>query len=325
MMRKAFTLIELLVVVGIVAALVALLLPALTHARVVAARTSALSNARQLGAAFLMYAADQDDLLPHALPVEPAHGEQGQRFSQAIPAGWDYPEDKAPDAMAWANAIQPYAHSYAILAATGAPAHRYEVTDFYPLLFTPPYEAAATPWFNSSYTMNGLLSIYPLASVAEPSRLALVWQGEGNAAGEGYANASPMLRCEAADLRPCRFNPNGSPQEGTTISGGIADFWWTGPDADPGVSFATYGPGMTYVGTDGSAKYRPNGSAKVSTGNFPRIVDYGDPFSAYDSEGRPAGMWSCSSDGGLTFYRSFFRPDTTFQYDFSSMANCNLR
>src|SRR5947199_10465513 len=54
--RRAFTLVELLVVMGIIATLVAVLLPALGVAREAANRTACLSNLRQIGLAVQMYA-----------------------------------------------------------------------------------------------------------------------------------------------------------------------------------------------------------------------------------------------------------------------------
>ena len=53
--RRAFTLVELLVVIGIIAVLVGMLLPALSRARSAAARTSCLSNQRQLLLGIQMY------------------------------------------------------------------------------------------------------------------------------------------------------------------------------------------------------------------------------------------------------------------------------
>jgi prepilin-type N-terminal cleavage/methylation domain-containing protein len=60
----AFTLIELLVVIGIIAVLVAMLLPALQRARIQAGMVQCLSGARQAHMSVVMYCNDFDQYFP---------------------------------------------------------------------------------------------------------------------------------------------------------------------------------------------------------------------------------------------------------------------
>ena len=96
--RRGFTLIELLVVIAIIAILAAILFPVFARAREKARQASCLSNLKQLGLGFTMYAQDFDEALPPAYYYD-------STFTQEH--AWDYHVDWNTGAFA-VGLIGPY-------------------------------------------------------------------------------------------------------------------------------------------------------------------------------------------------------------------------
>lgn len=93
-LRPGFTLIELLIVVGIIAILVAILLPALSHASEQARRVRCLSNLKQLTSAWLMYAQDNNGSLVGANTTDPSNW-----FKNGTTPTWVTSGDKSVDVL----------------------------------------------------------------------------------------------------------------------------------------------------------------------------------------------------------------------------------
>jgi len=139
--RRAFTLIELLVVIAIIAILAAILFPVFAQAKRAAKATVALSDAKQMGLAQIMYTNDFDDNFAPVVEFE---------------TGWAV--------QPWSYLQQPYMKSWSILLDPTGPtipgseassANNGDEMAIYGLWGMPPRLAATLGKYNNGYTFGG--------------------------------------------------------------------------------------------------------------------------------------------------------------------------
>lgn len=310
MNRKAFTLIELLVVIAIIAVLAAILFPVFAQAKLAAKKTQCLSNIKQNATAVQIYLGDSDDTYPNATLV----GSDGVVKPDAyiiVPAGADGPVDAASYANVVYNSIQPYVKNLDMLSAPGLP----DTVCF------PGMPRAGFPKVYINFAFNGLLQYYSASAVAQPSRLAMYSQVNGRENLLNVASQTPTLNCMYG-TQPCRFNPNGYPQADGIENTGAGDILFNAFTAANDTTWI-YGQGMNFVACDTSAKFRNIGAKGIGV----PVNNHDDPGRLYGaagmSDGFMAAVQRCQTSPTAPAYSSFFRPDSTFNYDYGPGALCH--
>ncbi|HCU34205.1 MAG TPA: hypothetical protein DGT21_01800 [Armatimonadetes bacterium] len=160
--NKGFTLIELLVVIAIIAILAAILFPVFARAREKARQTMCLSNVKQLGLAWLMYAQDYDEM---ACPSY--YYSSDWRYEYA----WDFVLD-------WATLVggNP-AFSHGLLGAYTKSGQISSCPSFHGNAWGRPYAGYA---YNATYIGGDIFGGTPIAAlgaIAAPAETALIAEG----------------------------------------------------------------------------------------------------------------------------------------------------
>ncbi len=144
--RKAFTLVELLVVIGIIALLIAILLPALNKAKQQALRVACAANLRQMGQAMMIYVQETGYYPAHAAarstgnpfavwPTRLRKIARGNRDLFWCPAN--------QPGFRWQNAIGTPGGLYASAAETG---YGYEIGELLLDVFNVPFSYGYNDW-----------------------------------------------------------------------------------------------------------------------------------------------------------------------------------
>ena len=293
---RAFTLIELLVVIAIIAILAAILFPVFAQAKEAAKKTATISNTKQMGTAFVMYAGDHDDYMPFGQIMD-ASGNWTNATTADVPANWRTTTNTGfidRHGRHWSNSVQPYAKNYDLYELKGAEVVGHGQTGTFP----------GRP-VTAGMFMNGLLQTYSLSGVDQPSRLTMLWYGWGKYNRQGFSLSQPTLRCTSNQT--CMFNPSGMPDPGAAAS----TFGHVFINPTGGVrSYYIYGQGMIFTATDTSTKFRRIGAAPGVT-----VENVNDPFASYNANGVPASRWNCRLGDSTVGYWCQMRPDFTFNFN----------
>ncbi len=204
--RSAFTLIELLVVIAIIAILAAILFPVFAKARDQARKTSCLSNMKQLGLGFLMYAQDYDERLP------------GVNFGNGVGQGW--PWTVWAGSVDWTgvftHAVMPYLKNRQILQCpSGTEVDRWSGTNGLSYCYNEYMYNTGQGWSSLARISSAPAGVASVSMLSEcfSSGIYMDWEGGGPTLPDGTMDGLNRIRYHT-------WNPWQPNHEGTNITYG---------------------------------------------------------------------------------------------------------
>ena len=278
---RAFTLPALLAVLSILAILGLYLMPLYQGYKSKQEASICITNLRRLGQSTLMYASDFDETLP--LSTANVNSQWLTNFSFPVPPSWSsLTTDRAVigSTFVWPNSVRSHGVLDSDLTCPAQSVGR--LTQVRYTYSTPLAKPNVV-----SYSMNGLLNSLQLSSIADKSRVPLIWEGRGRQSGLGGVLQNPLLTC-IDGTQPCVFNTGclGGTNGGTGGAFGLLGPIWT------------HGKRNHWLFIDGHVEGRPLGA--VISGDTDRTVDM---YRDYNEAGFPNFIYT---DG---CFPELFRPD----------------
>lgn len=212
---SAFTLVELLIVIIIIAILMSILLPAVSKMREAGKQVACMSNLRQLGAAMMSYAADNDNYLPATSQLAPNEDPSDWIWWQPDRVAL-YPD---PTTLLRKSSLSRYlsltATNVGMLQCPSDEWSARQAAKGYPYSYVMNFLIAGKSNLNLSttpYTPPVPVLCTTLLKVLTPSQKVLMYEEDQSTIDDG--NGQPWMGASGT------FDPN-NPQKTTGVAGGI--------------------------------------------------------------------------------------------------------
>lgn len=250
--QKGFTLIELLVVIAIIAILAAILFPVLSQARVAAKKTATVAAMKQQALAVIMYAGDNEELVPPRFRDNGVGSPVGERI------------------YSWDRIVQPYSKSWQLFMSSEDSRPKYNTP--YASNFRRSFAGAGNVFISEQANGNNTLPSRSVSSMAQPSDSVMLGMKFMNHRTIPNYFDSPLWAAESMiyNTRNAQLPASDPRQQYSEIQN-------------------PYAMSSVWAFMDGSVKVRrANGFGTNLQANMSRDIPHGTVFEGYEQR---AGWW----------------------------------